>query len=89
MPGQDRTGPLGQGPLTGKGLGLCGGGLGKGFGRGRGFGWRARVTQAMPIQQAQPTVITEKQEKEFLEQDLTALKEEMKEIEERLKEFKK
>jgi len=89
MPGQDRTGPLGQGPLTGRGLGPCGRGMGRGLGmgRGRGFGWRARTMQIMPIQQ--PTVITEKQEKEFLEQELTVLKEEMKDIEERIKEIKK
>jgi hypothetical protein len=47
MPGGDRTGPLGQGPQTGRGLGFCSGdntagftfprrrfGLGRGFGRG-------------------------------------------------------
>ena len=89
MPGQDRTGPLGQGQLTGRGLGPCGRGIGRGLGmgRGRGLGFRARNIQTMPIQQS--AVITEKQEKEFLEQELTALKEEMKEIEERLKKIKK
>ncbi len=49
MPGGDRTGPMGMGPMTGRGLGYCGGpgapgyargasGWGGGFGRG--FGWR-------------------------------------------------
>ena len=48
MPGGDRTGPLGQGPMTGSGFGYCSGsdragaayGPGRGFGRGygRGFG---------------------------------------------------
>lgn len=51
MPGLNRTGPLGEGPRTGRGLGLCnprsrglatqfawGAGRGLGFGRGRGFG---------------------------------------------------
>ena len=58
MPGRDRTGPMGAGPRTGRGLGDCGGtpvnpgfgfwggfGRGFGFGRGRGgmgFGWRNR-----------------------------------------------
>lgn len=51
MPGFDRTGPLGEGPMTGRGLGYCGGrvgwprfGGGRGFGGGwgRGFGWRNR-----------------------------------------------
>ncbi len=43
MPRGDRTGPLGQGPMTGRGLGDCagnerGGWYGRGFGFGRGFG---------------------------------------------------
>jgi hypothetical protein len=49
MPGFDRTGPQGQGPMTGGGFGYCGAGrrrgdlsaLGGGYGRpggGRGFG---------------------------------------------------
>jgi len=97
MPQGDGTGPAGQGSMTGRGMGSCAGysvpgymngrfgrGMGRGFGRG--FGWRARAMQVMPIQQ--PAVITEKQEKQFLEQDLNALKEEMKEIEKRLKELK-
>lgn len=48
MPGGDGTGPLGRGPLTGRGAGFCSGfsapgamnpvaGYGMGFGRGRGF----------------------------------------------------
>lgn len=56
MPGGNRTGPLGFGPRTGRGMGYCAGynmpgytnpgagfgrGRGMGFGRGRGFGWRA------------------------------------------------
>jgi hypothetical protein len=50
MPFRDRTGPLGQGPMTGRGRGFCGGfaapgnmnpgrGMGRG-GRGWGMGWR-------------------------------------------------
>ncbi|MCK5055033.1 MAG: DUF5320 domain-containing protein [Candidatus Aminicenantes bacterium] len=53
MPTGDRTGPFGQGPMTGRGAGYCAGfaapgymnaspgrfgGRGPGFGRGRGFG---------------------------------------------------
>jgi hypothetical protein len=48
MPGGDRTGPGGQGAMTGRGLGFCSGdnpnmygrGLGRGLGRGIGFGAR-------------------------------------------------
>jgi len=44
MPGGDGTGPLGQGSMTGRGLGYCVGYtnpgfvLGRGYGRGLGFG---------------------------------------------------
>lgn len=42
MPGGNGTGPLGQGPMTGRGLGVCAGavpaGYGMGLGRRRGFG---------------------------------------------------
>lgn len=53
MPGRDRTGPAGSGPMTGRGMGICasniqigfGRGCGRGFARGmgmgRGFGFRA------------------------------------------------
>lgn len=51
MPRGDRTGPMGYGPMTGRGLGYCAGystpgymhpgpGLGLGLGWGRGWGWR-------------------------------------------------
>ncbi len=51
MPRRDATGPMGYGPMTGRGMGNCrpnassayGYGMGMGFGRrcgfGRGFGW--------------------------------------------------
>jgi len=40
MPGGDRTGPEGLGPMTGRSLGYCSGSNSPGFtyGRGRGFG---------------------------------------------------
>jgi len=40
MPGFDGTGPRGQGPMTGRGFGPCGLGLGwrRRFGMGRGMG---------------------------------------------------
>lgn len=47
MPYLDGTGPMGRGPLTGRGLGYCGAGLGLGCGRSmgagrlRGYGWRS------------------------------------------------
>ena len=39
MPGRDGTGPLGAGPMTGRGAGRCGRGLGRRFGGGHGRGW--------------------------------------------------
>lgn len=41
MPNRDKTGPLGNGPLTGRGFGPCGSGLKRGLGRGlcRYFTW--------------------------------------------------
>lgn len=75
MPGFDKTGPSGQGPLTGRGFGPCGRGMGRGW-RGRGygrFGFR---------------VITDKEEKEILQDELKYLDEEKKEIEARLEELK-
>jgi len=72
MPGFDNTGPNGQGPRTGKGMGPCGGGFGRGHGRGfrcglgRFFGFRG---------------LSKKEELEMLEQDA-------KDIETRVKELK-
>lgn len=62
MPGFDRTGPQGMGPMTGGGRGWCrrpggGGGYGMGYGRGRGgrgfgrgarFGWGAGYAAPAP-----------------------------------------
>ena len=93
MPQGDRTGPNGQGPMTGRRMGFCAGfnapgftnsgfgrGMGRGFGRGRGFGFRQAFVQ--------PQVITEAQENEFLEQELEGLSAEKADIEKRLKELK-
>lgn len=83
MPGFDRTGPNGEGPLTGRGLGPCGRGLARGGGVGRGLGRGLRFRTAM-----QPQTITEKEEKEILQEELKDLKAEQTEIEKRLKELK-
>lgn len=68
MPGGDGTGPMGQGPRTGRGVGFCAGyntpgyanpgprfGFGRGFGRGlgRGFGWR-RFAYREPVRRLVP-----------------------------------
>lgn len=83
MPNRNRTGPMEQGPLTGRGLGPCGRGMRRGFGRGlgpcgRGFGFRY----------AEPIALTKAEEKKILEAELKEIELEKKEIEKRLKEMK-
>ena len=65
MPFGDKTGPLGQGPMTGRGRGFCAGGttpgamnpapgFNMGRGRGGGRGWRNRFRAAGPHAGATP-----------------------------------
>lgn len=70
MPRFDGTGPAGMGPMTGRGLGPCGYGRGCGRGYGRGLGYYR-----------QPTATEEKQ---MIQDDVAALREELKAAEERL-----
>lgn len=87
MPGFDRTGPLGQGPLTGRGLGPCGRGFarGCGFGAGLGMGFRrlAPSTYAQPqLQYTKKDELADlKADKELIERDLKAVEERIKELE--------
>jgi len=64
MPRYDGTGPMGQGALTGRGLGFCGGGMGYGRGirRGRRFYTPKEESEVL------------KDETEILEQELKAIK---------------
>lgn len=86
MPGFDRTGPRGEGPMTGRGLGPCGRGLGfrrgfgRGFGRGRGY--------AYGYAPVAPT-LTKDQEKAILENEMKILQEDTEAIKKRLNELKK
>jgi hypothetical protein len=82
MPRFDGTGPWGLGPGTGWGLGPCGAGMAWRRGRDRGF--RRRRFWGYPYQ----SQITEKEEKEVLEQDAKDLEEELKAIKARLTELK-
>ncbi len=71
MPGFDRTGPRGLGPMTGRGMGCCGRrmrgrGYGRGLAQGGGF-YRAPITK--------------KEEKEMLEEEIKALKKRIEELE--------
>ena len=81
MPGLDRTGPSGEGPLTGRGLGPCGRGLafrrGSGRGQGRSF---ARAGYQVEL--------SKEDENKILEAELKQIELEKKEIEKRMKELK-
>jgi hypothetical protein len=70
MPGMDKTGPLGTGPI-GRGMGPCGGGgrgMARGFRRGGGAGW------AVPA-------VSAKEQKTLLEQRKNWLKTQLEEAE--------
>ena len=74
MPNLDGTGPMGQGPRTGRGFGPCGGGVRRGWGccggcYSRGFGFRRFFSPKNEL------VDLEEQEK-MLEEELVAIREE-------------
>ena len=75
MPRFDGMGPMGQGPMTGRGLGPCGGGMGysRGYGRGlgRGFGFRRFFSQKEEVEDL-------KSYQEDLKAELKAIEEELK-----------
>ena len=81
MPNRDKTGPDGQGKLTGRGLGPCSGNqipFGRGFGRGRcfgrGLGWRnvQNVSDAVNLSKEEQIKVLEN-EKKAIENKLSEL----------------
>ena len=78
MPNMDRTGPQGNGPMTGRGLGPCSNGMRRGFGRNCKRMGNPRFFARF----------TKDEEKKFLEADLKEIDLEKQEIEKRLKEIK-
>ncbi len=86
MPGMDGTGPVGLGPMTGRGLGPCGRGLmlglGRGFCFGRGFGWRWMQNSGFA-----DVSLSKAEQKKILQEELKALEEEKKAIEQKIKEL--
>ena len=83
MPRQNGTGPMGMGPLTGRGMGPCGGGVAYGRrGGGRGLGWR-RFWGYYPA----PSV-DKKEETKILSEEANVLEEELKAVKARLEEIK-
>jgi len=86
MPRGDRTGPAGQGPMTGRRTGRCVGNdgfqygngfFGRGFGRGFGFGNYSQ------------TPFTETPEKNRLERAINTLKSQLQDLEKRRDEMDK
>jgi len=89
MPGFDRTGPLGNGPMTGRGIGPCGRGTARGFRRGTGRGLGMGFGRGFARSYA-PTfepVLTKEQEIADLRAEKEAIAEELKTIDARLKEL--
>jgi hypothetical protein len=101
MPGGDRTGPRGLGPMTGRRMGYCmgyyptprfmrprfGRGFGSGFGRGfsRGQGFRRRFFRNFDYNPYYDEPITKQEEQEMLKQEATGLEAELRRTKERLK----
>lgn len=95
MPGGDRTGPFGLGPLTGRGAGPCAsyrapgfhayGGRGWGRGRGlrQGYGG-AHTPGRMPVE----PFVEQGDEEEYLNEQIGLLKGRLEKIEMRLKELR-
>jgi hypothetical protein len=83
MPGFDKTGPQGQGQMTGRGMGQCGKGHGmrmgfgrcRGYGRGLGryFGWNAPQTKEEKIEDIQAYKKSLQEEMEDVEKELVDL----------------
>lgn len=102
MPSGNRRGPLGQGPVTGRGLGLCNGyqmpgnitngfGGGRGTGRGRGFRRNNRfgMQESVYGPGRQVAGLSGEGEKETLKEQAAYLGKELEQIKKRLEELEK
>ncbi len=96
MPWRDRTGPFGDGPGTGRGMGYCGGtsrymdnSAGRGFGKGRGWrclgGFRRRFRWLSRVSFWRETSSAE--ELELLRREEEALKRRLEALQNRLREI--
>lgn len=70
MPQLDQTGPRGQGPMTGRGLGRCGGGMRQGWGCRGSYGFGRRF--ASPKNE----LAALEEDEKILEEELAAIREE-------------
>lgn len=91
MPGGDRTGPLGAGPMTGRVAGFCAGyntagyvnnlGRGGGLGRGRGFGGRPNRPYNQYAEQTSGEANSLKQMAELIRDSLSQISERLERLE--------
>ncbi|MDX2443087.1 MAG: DUF5320 domain-containing protein [Bacteroidales bacterium] len=97
MPGGDRTGPYSEGPMTGRGLGNCGGneqpdfmngrsfrGRGQGGAFRRGFGNRGGFGFRHGSGNTYPTNVLDVSEKTMIENEIRILKDQMSSLENQL-----
>ncbi len=103
MPGGDRTGPVGAGPMTGRRLGFCVGNdepgafynRGYGFGRGAGMGYRHGLGSRFGrrfMWRSAPVPEYETgtgNEKKYIEREIEDLKEHLSFLEDKLSKLKK
>ena len=102
MPGFDGTGPMGQGPMTGRGLGRCTGfaggvglrrgfgfGMGRGFGRGLGrrFGMGRFWGAGYAYAPVAPAPVTPEEEKSVLTNQISALENQLEYLKKKLNEI--
>jgi hypothetical protein len=88
MPGFNRTGPQGYGPMSGRGLGPCGRGLRMGTSRGLGRGM-GRYGYAPAYEPTNTVRITKEQEMADLKAEKELMQQELKSVEQRIKELEK
>ena len=105
MPGFDRTGPMGAGPMTGGHRGLCGGAYGRsanigygggrgmgfrrGHGRGRGFGYRGYGGYPAPPAFGPSYPVSSADEMAMLQAEANAMQASLESIQNRIAELKK
>jgi len=100
MPGGDKTGPQGAGPMTGRQMGFCvgenqaGGNYprtfgGRGFGRGRGMGWGNRSRFGRFEEEVINDASPDASKVESLEKEIIALKEQLASFGKQLSKFTK
>lgn len=99
MPGGDRTGPMGQGPVTGRGMGFCRGndipgyrsfqwtpgrGFGRGFRRGPAYGRGGGLRFRGGFGQYFDDISPDVSEETLIENEIRVLKDQLAALEDRL-----